>query len=202
VSASLLPVRFFRQFVETLAAEVGDETLSLILTKSELPADLADPQAVSRLSAASAAEAYANIHKALRTYYGRGARGTLQRIGRLLWSHLLDNATLQEKAQAQLLRTLPANMRRKAALELLARFMREKADGITVHSLDMDLLFVDRYGAAAGSQQEGSPTCSVTLGLLQEALFWATAREADVEETSCRATGGTQCEFKVKFGGK
>jgi predicted hydrocarbon binding protein len=202
VSASLLPVRFFRQFVETLTAEVGPETLSLILTKSELPIELADPQAASRLSAAAAAEAYANTHRALRIYYGRGARGILQRIGRLLWNRLLENATLQEKAQAQMLRTLPTNMRRKTALELLARFMREKADGATVHSLDMDLLFVDHCGAAGLNQKESGPACSVTLGLIQEALFWATGREADVEETACRAAGSAQCEFKIKFGGK
>jgi predicted hydrocarbon binding protein len=202
VSETLLPVRFFRLFLETLNAELGQETLSLILEKGELSPDLSNPQATSRYTSLTAAEAYAGVQKALRLYYGRGARGILHRIGRILWNRLLENASLQEKAQTQIIRTLPPAMRRKTTLELLARFMREKTDGVTVHSLDLDLMFVDHASVAAPEQKGSGSGCNVTLGLIQEAMFWATGREADVEETSCRASGGNQCEFKIRFGGK
>lgn len=192
-----IPVRFFRLFLSTLNAEIGYETLTLFLEKSNLPADMADPQAVSRYTSTSAAEAYASIQQAMRTYYGRGARGTLTRIGRLLWPRLLETAAIHEKAQAQLVRTLPPAMRFKPAVEMLARFLREDPEGVTVHTLDLDLLFVDHAAPATVGQKEPAPVCYVTLGLLQEALFWASGREHDVEEISCRAHNGDSCEFKI-----
>ncbi|MCS6993992.1 MAG: 4-vinyl reductase [Anaerolineales bacterium] len=195
--AQLLPLRFFRQFLETLTDDVGKQALLSILAKAKLPADLVEPQTVSRYNCAAAAETYANIQKAMRIYYGRGARGALNRIGRLLWPRLLETASLSEKAQAQVIRTLPPSMRAKPTLELLARFLREHPEGVTVHTLDLDLLLVDRAGAVTTGQKEVYPICYVTIGLAQEALFWASGREHDVEERACRAAGAAQCEFKV-----
>lgn len=195
--SQIIPIRFFRQFLNVLTGELGNEALVSILEKASLPADLVDPQAVSRYNTATAAESYACIQRAMRSYYGRGARGTLIRIGRLLWPRLLETASIAEKAQAQLVRTLPPSMRMKPALELLARFMRQHPEGVTVHTLDLDLLLVDRAGAVTLEQQEVSPICYVNIGLLQEALFWASGREHDVEERACRAAGAAQCEFKV-----
>lgn len=201
-NSHLLPTRFFRQFLDVLTAELGNEALVSILEKASLPADLVDPQAVSRYNTATAAETYARIQQAMRFYYGRGARGTLIRIGRLLWPRLLETASLAEKAQAQLVRTLPPSMRMKPALELLARFMREHPEGVTVHTLDLDLLLVDRAGAVTTAQQEVLPICYVTIGLAQEVLFWASGREHDVEERTCRAAGAGQCELKITLSPK
>lgn len=195
--SQILPIRFFRQFLDVLTDELGNEALVSILDKASLPADLVNPQAVSRYNTATAAETYARIQQAMRFYYGRGARGTLIRIGRLLWVRLLETASLAEKAQAQIARTLPPSMRMKPALELLARFLRENSESVTVHTLDLDLLLVDRAGAVTAEQQEVTPICYVTVGLLQEAMFWASGREHDVEERACRAAGAAQCEFKV-----
>jgi predicted hydrocarbon binding protein len=197
-----LPVRFFRLFLDTLTVEIGHDALAMILEKADLPADLADPRAVSRYTGQSAAETYARVQKAMRVYYGRGARGTLVRIGRVLWARLLETASISEKTMAQFIRTLPPAMRRKAALELLARFMREKPAGATVHTLDVDLMLVDHASAACLGQTEANPVCYVTLGLIQENLFWATARDHDIDEISCRTAGGDDCEFKIRLEGK
>jgi predicted hydrocarbon binding protein len=201
-ASASLPVRFFRLFLDTLTAEIGHDAFVAILEKADLPTDLTDPQAVSRYTSQSAAETYVRVQKAVRVFYGRGARGTLVRIGRLLWARLLESAPISEKTMAQFIRTLPPAMRRKAALELLARFMREKPSGATVHSLDLDLMLVDYATAVTTGQTEATPVCYVTLGLIQENLFWATARDHDIEEVSCRAAGGDDCEFKIKLVGK
>jgi predicted hydrocarbon binding protein len=193
----LLPVRFFRLFLATLTAEIGHAALVAILEKADLPADLADPQTVSRYTGQSAAETYARVQKAMRVYYGRGARGILIRIGRLLWTRLFESASISEKATAQVIRTLPPAMRHRAALEMLARFMREKPTDVTVHTQHLDLTLVDHVTAVITGQTEVCPVCYVTLGLIQENLFWATAHDHDIEEVSCRATGGNDCEFKI-----
>ena len=200
--SALLPVRFFRLFLDTLSAELGHATLVTVLERADLPVDLVDPQAVSGYTSQSAALAYARIQKAMRIYYGRGARGALVRIGRVLWTRLLESSSITDRAHAQFIRTLPPGMRRKAALDLLARFMHEKPAGVSVHSLDLDFMLVDHSSAAAAEQNEASPVCYVTLGLIQENLFWATAREHDIEEISCRASGGESCEFRIKQEGK
>lgn len=193
----LISMRLFGLFLETINAELGNETLSMILEKASLPADHADPQAVSRFTTASAAEAYARIQQAIRAYYGRGARGILTRIGRLLWVRLLETATLAEKTQAQIVRIIPASMRLKPALELLARLVGERPVSITIHTLDLDLLLVDHAAPLTIGQEQAFPICYVTLGLLQEALYWATGQEQEIEERCCRATGASQCEFKI-----
>jgi predicted hydrocarbon binding protein len=200
--AALLPIRFFRLFLESLNAELGPDTLGLVLAKGDLPPDLLDPHSASRFNSASAAETYARIQRALRVYYGRGARGTLVRIGRVLWGGLLEQATFTEKVQAGIARGLPPPLRPKPALELLAHFLSETAQGASVHTLDMDLMLADHAAAAAAGQHEDAPICSVTLGLVQEALFWANGHEYDVLETSCRAAGGDACEFTVTLSGK
>jgi predicted hydrocarbon binding protein len=197
-----LPASFLGIFLQTLRAELGEETLLGVFEKANLPADLLDPQAAARANSQSAAEAYARIQHAMRVYYGRGARGSLVRIGRLLWSRLLETASLSDKARAQWVRALPLSLRHKAVLELVASLLRASPAGVTVHTLDLDLLLVDHAAAATLGQSEPGPICSVTLGLLHEALFWATGREQDVEEIACHAAGGAACEFKVKLEGK
>jgi predicted hydrocarbon binding protein len=58
-----------------------------------------------------------------------------------------------------------------------------------------------RFGASAADEQCGDePICWVTMGPACESLFWATGREYDIMETSCRALGAQACEFHVKTG--
>jgi predicted hydrocarbon binding protein len=192
-----IPARVFRQFVDVLNAEMGAEMLATVLETSHLPADLANPQTASRYNSATAAQAYAEIQSAMRQYYGRGARGTLHRMGRLMWGKLLETASVPEKAQAQIIRSLPLSMRAKPALELLAHILRQRPGEITLHTLDLDLMLVDRASPATLGQPAQPPLCHITLGLIQETLFWATGREHDVEETACRANGSDDCEFKI-----
>jgi predicted hydrocarbon binding protein len=193
--------RIMQRFVETLSSEVGLETLSAALLNADLPNEWAYPAHFSGLDDERAAQAYARLQSALRTYYGRGARGILLRIGSKLWEHLLNDAPLAIKAQAALVRGLPKPMRRKPVLELLARILSTTAGNITVHTLDLDLLLVDQSSPTTLDQSDDAPVCFVTFGLIRECLYWADGQVYDVEERACRAMGARQCEFKVAIGG-
>jgi len=118
------PIRFsprnMNRFVETLSAEIGRDTYHAVLSKSDLSHDWRAPEFFLALDSSQAAEAYAKLQAALRTYYGRGARGILMRIGTKLWEPILSNASIVAKAQAALVRGLPKPIKRKLALELLA----------------------------------------------------------------------------------
>lgn len=190
--------RLLRAFVQTVSAELGADNLSVVLEKAGLSLLLSDPAAVARFDASAAAEAYAGLQQSLRTYFGRGARGILLRVGAQFWKRLLEESSLTVKPQIPIARTLATASRPKPALDLLARLLSARPGDITVHTLDLDLLLVDHISPSTTDQRDDEPICWVTLGLARQSLFWATGREYDVSETSCRAAGAQACEFHVK----
>jgi predicted hydrocarbon binding protein len=200
VSETKFSNRILHRFVETAAVELGADQFNIMLALSKLPPEWAKPQTFVKMDPTESAKVYAALQAAMRAYYGRGARGTLLRVGQSLWHHLLEDAALGGKTQAALIRRLPLTIRRKSALDLLARLIGTQSADITVHTLDLDLLFVDHASPAAEAQQDSRPICFVTQGLIRESLFWATKQGFDVEEIACKAMGDETCEFKVSAG--
>lgn len=200
MSETKLSSRVLRRFVETVAAELGTDQFHAILSLSNLPPEWAEPQTFQKMDMTRSARSYGDLQAALRTYYGRGARGVLLRVGQRMWNLLLNDAALGGKAQAALIKRLPLSTRGKSILELLARLIAAQPNDITVHTLDLDLLFVDHASPAAHEQGGSRPVCFVTQGLIRESLSWATGQNFDVEETSCKAMGQDTCEFKVTTG--
>ena len=200
MSETKLSNRILRRFVETLAVELGTDQFSGMLALSKLPLEWASPETFRKMDLTESAKTYAALQAALRTYYGRGARGVLLRVGQRLWNFLLEDAALGGKAQAALIKRLPRAGRRKSILELLARLVGTQPGDMMVHIQDLDLLLVDHASPAAEGQHDSNPICFVTQGLIRESLFWATGQNFDIEETSCKATGKETCEFKIMAG--
>ncbi len=169
----------------------------MLLNKGGVDAELADPGPAFCLDEAAAILAYDGIQAALRSHYGRGARGILVRIGRLMWPYLLADASLFLRVRLWGVRFLPSSLRVKPVLELLASLLRGESNDIAVHSLDLDYMIVDHDFSTIKRRDASEPTCFVTLGLLQECAYWASGRELDVTETSCRAAGANACEFHI-----
>jgi len=187
-------------FIGVLQEEVGMKNLPVVLEKSGLPRNWANVENLPNLSAQAAAESYAGLQKAIRAYYGRGARGMLQRIGSKFFHKLLKTASFKEKAQSKLLRGFPQTRRRKAALDLLIRLLDVKPDEMSAHTLDLNLILVDNISPSTYHQRDDEPICHVTQGLIREAIYWATQENVQVEETSCHAMGEKNCEFKIVVG--
>jgi predicted hydrocarbon binding protein len=192
--------RILKRFAETIALELGADQFNGMLTMANLPVEWKNPDVYQAMDPGDAAHVYAALQTAMRTYFGRGARGVLLRVGQRLWHKLLDDAALGIKAQAAVVKRLPLASRRKPTLELLAKFIGAQAGDITVHTLDLDLLLVDQASPAAHDQKEAGPICFVTQGLIRESLFWATGKSYDVEEIHCQALGEHTCEFKITGG--
>ena len=192
--------RILRRFVETVALELGNDQFIAMLALAKLPAEWSKAETFAKTDPLESAKTYASLQSAMRTYYGRGARGLLLPVGQRLWNHLLEDAALASKAQAAVVKRLPLSARPKSALELLARFIGNQPGDITVHTLDLDLLFVDHASPTTDGCSESAPICYVTQGMIRESLFWATGKGYDVEETSCKAKGHHDCEFKIIAG--
>ena len=193
--------RILRRFVETVTLELGADQFTGMLSLAKLPAEWAKATVFLKMDPVESAQAYAALQAALRTYFGRGARGVLLRVGQRLWHHLLNDAALGGKAQAVVIKRLPLTTRRRSTLELLSRFLATQSGDITIHTLDLDLLFVDHASPAAHAQSDSAPICFVTQGLIRESLFWSTGQGYDVVETSCKATRENECQFKITVGG-
>ncbi|MBT3714670.1 MAG: hypothetical protein HOG15_15085 [Anaerolineae bacterium] len=192
--------KLLQNFMLIVANEIGEKNLPIVLNKSRLPVEWADSKHLETLGTQAAAETYAGLQQAIRAYYGRGARGILQRIGGKFWDDLLSNASFKEKAQAKLLRGLPETRRRKAVLDLLIRLLNASSDEMSVHTLDLNLLLVDNTSPTTYNQQDDEAICHLTHGLIREAIYWATSSDALIEEISCQVTGAKHCEFKITFG--
>ncbi len=192
--------RILRRFVETVILELGVDQFNAMLSLTKLPAEWSKPAVFLKMDAVESANTYASLQAAMRTYFGRGARGVLLRVGQSLWHHLLEDAALGGKAQAVVIKRLPLTTRRKSTLELLAKFLRTQPGDIAIHTLDLELLLVDHVSPAAQAQHDASPICFVTQGLIRESLFWATGKNYDVDEIHCMAHGEHTCEFKITGG--
>ena len=192
--------RILRRFAETVARELGADQFPVMLGLAQLPATWSRPESFLTMNPAESAGAYAALQGAMRTYFGRGARGVLLRVGQRLWNHMLEDASFGIKAQSVVIKRLPISTRRKPTLELLAKILGTHSGDITVHNLDLDLLFVDHASPGADARAESTPICFVTHGLIRESLFWSTGTGFDVEETACRAQGHHACEFKITTG--
>jgi predicted hydrocarbon binding protein len=200
VGSPTLSSRMIRFFLDSATQEVGADKLPTILADDHLSQLPMDGDHLAHLDGVQAATLYASIQQALRVFYGRGARGTLLRVGEGMWSRMLAQANLLEKAQLEIVRWLPVPARRRRMLELVADMLQEAGGAASVHTLDMDLLLVDHSAAATFNQTSTEPICFVTLGLIQAALFWAAGQEADMEEIACKAAGAPACEFKINLG--
>lgn len=201
MNRTAFPSQIMRRFVEALSTEIGHETLTAVLSKAGLPMEWAHAAHFLGLDDERISKTYSTLQSALRAYYGRGARGILARIGAKLWQILLNDSSLGMKTRAALLRRLPKSLRRKPALDLLARMLSAAPGDITVHTLDLDLLLVDRASPTTLDQTDDAPICFVTLGLIRECLYWVDGQVYDIEERACRAMGAHPCEFKVTLGG-
>ena len=192
--------RILRRFAETVALELGADQFSAMLALANLPAEWKNPQVFLSLNPYDSAHIYAALQTAMRIYFGRGARGVLLRVGQRLWDRILEDAALRIKAQAAVIRRLPLSTRRKPTLELLAKFLGTRPGDIMIHTLDLDMLFVDHVSPAAHDQKESGPICFVSQGLIRESLHWATGKNYDVQEIHCQAMGEHTCEFKITGG--
>ncbi len=195
--AAQLSTPFYQDFLEILIAEIGLETARLLLEKANLSADLLDKQTAHTMSLETSAVNFAAIQGALRSYYGRGTRGTLLRVGRILFQYQLEKIGFADKVWANLIKLFPLSFRGKQALDFAAHLLRNNGIDISTHTLDLDLLLVDRTSPSTTNQRETSSICFITQGFIQETFYWASGREQDVDEIHCKATGHATCEFRI-----
>jgi bacteriochlorophyll 4-vinyl reductase len=140
---------------------------------------------------------YATLMQAIENYYGRGARGTLMRIGYAAFARLVKEKRTQAALYSLWFRLLPAAARRWEVLRWLARELAGPGGQVTVHRDDQRINLVDHTSDPTAGRQREQPICWMTVGEIQEALKWGTGQEYEVTEMACRAKGDAACRFEV-----
>lgn len=140
---------------------------------------------------------YAALVQAIENYYGRGARGTLTRIGYASFNRMVASQRMNATFYRVLLRLLPLQSRKLLVLRWLARDLARPAGRVSVHLDDRHIAFVDHESDLTTGRKREAEICWITLGEIQEALKWGTGLEFEVSEMACKAKGDAACRFDV-----
>lgn len=137
----------------------------------------------------------------LESLYGAASgRGLAVRIGRSVFKYGLQQYGDQAGFHAVEFRLLPSPRRIAAGLQLLAQALGEAChDTITVTDGDTYWLWQSQHCPICRDHTSPDPCCYLVIGLLQEFAAWAGGgRFYPVTETTCRASGGPSCEYRIE----
>lgn len=191
-----LPNSRARRFMLAIQDVMGLSGLTTVLRQAGLQRYANALPPADEAGGLRAAE-YAALMQAIENYYGRGARGTLTRIGYASFKRLVESKRLRARLYQLLLRPLPMPSRRLLVLRWLAGHIAGPGGRVRVHLDDRHVAFVDQESYGTTGRRRDGEICWVTLGEIQEALKWGTGREYDVAEMSCQARGDPACRFDV-----
>jgi predicted hydrocarbon binding protein len=181
-----------RRFLLAIQDVMGLSGLATVLRQANLQRYVAWP-GDNNLRAAE----YAALMQAIENYYGRGARGTLMRIGYAEFKRLLAGHRTRAMVYGMLTRVMPVLQRQLLALNWLAKEWEPSANRALVQKDGATLALLDYESDATFGRRREAEICWTTLGQIQEALKWATGQEFDVLETQCKARGALACRFEV-----
>lgn len=194
----LLPNRRVRSLMSAMQDVIGRNGLNASLRLAGLTRiinTLPPDDAGTELRAAE----YASLIQAIETQYGNGARGQLNRVGHVSFNYLLATEPFIWRWIALTNQLLPFQQRLRRALNQLARQLAEPGEGIALHRDEGRLIFSDSLSDNTVGRMAVAATevCWVTVGQLRACCYWATGREYNVAEVTCRAKGDTLCNFEI-----
>src|SRR5258706_2475996 len=195
-SGRALPNARVRRVMLAIQDVMGQSGLTTILRQASLQRFAGALPAANGEPGLHAAE-YAALMQAIENYYGRGARGTLTRVGYAAFNHLVTSRRLLAAGYRALFRFVPLQTRQLLALKWLARELAGRGGHVTVYLDDNRISLLDYDSDATVGRRRDSEICWETVGEIQEALKWGTDREYDVNERSCKAKGDPACRFEV-----
>jgi len=142
----------------------------------------------------------AAMNLALEEMYGtRGGRGMALRIGRAAFAQGIKGFGAMKAIADPAYRVLPVEKRIEYGLRGLAAILSNFSDQQSwVEAEKHALLFASDVSPYAWGRLSEQPVCHMMVGIIQEALRWASnGYEFYVRETACHATGSDQCIFRI-----
>jgi predicted hydrocarbon binding protein len=141
------------------------------------------------------------LQASLETVYGASAgRGVAVRSGRACFRHILREFGSELGLMGLDFRLLPTIRKIKFCSRSLASLFNQHTDQhVEIVSEDSYIQWHFERCPFCREQHTHSPACYLTVGLLQEALSWASGGKIfKVEETHCIASGDPRCTIRIK----
>jgi predicted hydrocarbon binding protein len=197
-SPDTLPEGFTWTFWQSAAQETGVYSLNMILLRAGLGKLVAAENSLPKRLPVSAGD-FSLFNRAMREYYGSGARGLLIRTGRGAGHLMAQHLSLSCRLVVNWCRFLPKTWRVRRVLNSLADQIRYPDGGIVFSQAGGEIRVTDFGSLASLGQTAPEPICFTTVGLIHGVLDIVTGEELEVEEVSCTAVGGEACQFRVRF---
>lgn len=191
-----LPNARLRRLLLALEAELGRGAVMSLLRQARLrrfTTGLPENNHDLRVSAAE----YAALVRAVEAYFGRGARGTLLRVGARAFQQLLRQSPATAWGLRLVLAVRPPSARAERVLNWLAVELARPAGRVVVRREGRQLVMLDYEADSTAGLTRAAPACWLTVGEIQAALRWATGRDYEVVESECRGQGQPACRFEV-----
>ncbi len=187
-----------RQALVAVEEVMGRNGLTAVLRASDLDRYI-DQLPPNDLTPAVSAADYARLNEAIENFYGRGARGILQRVGKASFEYGLREQSALLGLAGIALKVLPPRQRIQLVLNNMAAALKKinPQDQIDIDTSGGPLAYVARTCSVCQGRRSAKPVCHLYVGSITEAVRWATGHAYLVRETDCRASGAGYCRFEV-----
>lgn len=135
-----------------------------------------------------------------RIYGPHGGRGILLRIGRACFQQGLREFGPLFGLTDLAFRLLPLKTKLKVGANAFADIFNKHSDQrVRIEEDERSIFWIIERCPVCWQRRADGPSCHLAVGLLQEALYWASGGKIfQVEETQCCASGDPQCVILIE----
>ena len=187
-----------RQALVSAQEVMGDNGLNTVLRTCGLER-FVDNFPPNNLEPSIQAAQYAKFNEVIESFYGRGGKGILRRIGKASFQYGVREQSALLGIAGVALKLLPERQRIKFILNGMADALKKSNPEVKawVDESGDRLAYVESTCAICHSRHSTEPICHLYVGSVAEAVQWATGREFAITETHCLAKGEEYCRFEV-----
>ena len=142
---------------------------------------------------------YARLNEVIESFYGRGGRGMLRRIGQASFQYGVQEQAALLGIAGVALKVLPVRQRVRFILNALVEALKKSNPQVNawVEESGASFAYCDATCAICHGRTSTEPICYHYLGSIGEAVRWATGHDCEITETDCTAMGAPHCRFLV-----
>jgi len=187
-----------RQALVAVEEVMGKNGLNAVLRMSSL-GQYIDNLPPDDLNPSVKSSDYARLNEAIESFYGRGGRGMLRRIGKASFQYAVREQSALLGLAGVALKLLPRKQQMRFILNSMANALKKtnRQVHVEVEEADNTFVYVARTCSVCYGRQSDKPICHLYVGSIGEAVRWATGQPYQVQETHCIAKGDPYCRFEV-----
>ena len=187
-----------RQALVAVEEVMGKNGLNAVLRMSNLE-QYVDNLPPDDLNPSVKSSDYARLNEAIESFYGRGGRGMLHRIGKASFQYAVREQSALLGLAGVALKLLPRKQQIRFILNSVANALKKTNSQVQVEVEEADntFVYVARTCSVCYARQSDKPICHLYVGSIGEAVRWATGQPYQIQETHCIAKGDPYCCFEV-----